>query len=120
MIDHEYGPHSAGTGDNYVGDATGPLQINPLTTEPTPEQCSSNAKLAENVYACWYPQMGGYTSRCVISLHSNGCFDAYVWHDGEFPFGPDDNKGLATEVHHCDAKQFIDFGRLVQNLGRKP
>jgi hypothetical protein len=97
---------------------------------PTPEQCSANERVADvwdrPAYACWYPQMGGYVSRCVVVLGQtvqdsdghNNCFEAFVWHDGQFPFH-DDGYGCTTSpanIHHCAPSQFIDFGKLVLKL----
>lgn len=84
--------------------------------EPTPEQCTSHERvedIGEDLsFACWYPQMGGYVGKAIINLCSTGCFDAYVWHNGEFPFdSADSNPAL---VHHCDPDQFIRFGELVK------
>jgi hypothetical protein len=92
---------------------------------PTPEQCNENAKVGENddgrgLYACWYPQMGGYGSRCVVVApyaptrpdDGPGCFEAYVWHDGEFPFSDRE----PARLHHCRAAQFVRFGTLVEGL----
>lgn len=82
---------------------------------PTCEQCEANEKVFENethsAFACWYPQMGGYISKAVIYFEKGiaGCFDAYVWHDGDFPF---DDK-YPRVLHHCEADQFIRFGREV-------
>ena len=87
-----------------------------------------------------YPQMGGYASKTTIVFETRtdrmdggpGCFDAYVWHNGEWPFQPDasprrgrvQGKCEACEhpydyvegpsvLHHCAADQFIDFGLIV-------
>lgn len=86
--------------------------------KPTGDQCQKK----EIVYhdgqpwlACWYPQMGGYTSCCLVSLDpkqgTDACFGAYVWHDGEFPFDAVD--GDPAVIHHCSAVQFIEFGLAV-------
>jgi hypothetical protein len=81
--------------------------------EPTAQQCSDKSAIAfgdEWAFACWYPQMGGYVGKCVVTGAGEGCFDAYVWHDGEFPFGdgPSPNR-----LHHCHPGQFIAFGEAV-------
>jgi hypothetical protein len=60
--------------------------------------------------------MGGYVGKCVVVIEDpsgeyNSCFDAYVWHDSEFPFGDQDREPVC--LHHCDAEQFIRFGELV-------
>ncbi len=84
---------------------------------PTDEQCSVNASLewdGHEGFAAWYPQMGGYGSKCLIIPLGGGCFDVFVWHDGEFPFGEEDDvRGPVRRLHHCDAAQFIRFGTLV-------
>jgi hypothetical protein len=91
-------------------------------TEPTSEQCSHRDEVeipwgdkTTKAYACWYPQMGGYGARClVVPLDSGGCFDAYVWHDGEFPFSE-----VGTDpavLHHCDPAQFVEFGQWAATL----
>lgn len=91
---------------------------------PTSEQCSNLEKVFENEhsvgYAVWYPQMGGYVGKAIVTFSKSengigGCFDALVWHDGDFPF--DDQ--YPKELHHCDPDQFIDFGKAVLNMQRK-
>lgn len=96
--------------------------------EPTGDQCDRHEVIewgdesTHNAgFACWYPQMGGYASRCVILPHGNGCLDAYIWHDGEFPFrsvDPEMHDGvrLPAVLHHCDAEQFIRFGQEVSKM----
>ncbi len=86
---------------------------------PTSEQCSANARLPDwngmHVYAAWYPQMGGYVGRAVVRFHPDDgstCFDALVWHNGEFPFDDENPR----ELHHCCAKQFVDFGKTVLKM----
>lgn len=103
---------------------------------PTPEQCSSNAQVPlsephrpdHRGYACWYPQMGGYTGRCVVVLEDpqsgadHACFEAIVWHDGQFPFEDEDRWGdhlPPAHLHHCNAQQFINFGELVKRLAER-
>lgn len=92
--------------------------------EPTSEQCSANEILFEDdqqvMFACWYPQMGGYGGRCIITATkqpspSNNCFDALIWHDGEFPF----SDRSPIELHHCGAEQFIEFGETVARLSAR-
>ena len=77
-------------------------------------------------FACWYPQMGGYVGKAVVVMQtpppikvgspedesSDYCFDAYVWHDGEFPFSETDDRN-PVRIHHCMPSQFIDFGEFV-------
>lgn len=84
--------------------------------QPTSDECSENATWTDghmNCMALWYPQMGGYVGKCVITYHKGeGCFDAYVWHDGEFAF---DNRSPAV-LHHCDPDQFIKFGQTIKSI----
>lgn len=89
---------------------------------PTRDQCNNNDVVFEDedgIYrACWYPQIGGYTGKAVIGFPTgveNPCFDVWLWHDGEFPFGPEESP---FEYHHCDPQQFIDFGKFVQQAIR--
>ncbi len=94
--------------------------------EPTPEQCSTGAKLDDfdgcAAYACWYPQMGGYVGKCVVVIPPDDqgdydrCFDAYVWHDGAFPFSKDDPDRSPVRLHHCVPSQFVRFGEFVVRL----
>ena len=93
--------------------------------EPTPEQCSSGARVedwnGQPTYACWYPQMGGYVGKCVVAFSPGGdntgtydyCFEAWVWHDGEFPFSEGEWRGPVKELHHCMPSQFVAFGNFV-------
>lgn len=82
---------------------------------PSYDQCDANERLPDfqgcRAYACYYPQMGGYIGRCVVVLVAGGCFEAYVWHDGDFPFLEDD--GPPVNLHHCCAEQFVEFGKFV-------
>ncbi len=96
---------------------------NETPPEPTSEQCSANAIVAEDEHtiamACWYPQMGGYVGRSVARMHkdSDSCFDVYVWHNGEFPFSDGDPNGQTPiRLHHCDPAQFVAFGEALQSL----
>jgi hypothetical protein len=110
---------------------------------PTSEQCTANAPLkwgnGRRGFATWrYPQMGGYGARSVVEFLATTvapkeglanapgipdfCFDVWIWHDGEFPFDPDDvdNRGRRpTCLHHCNAEQFITFGQLVEAKGEE-
>lgn len=85
--------------------------------EPTSEQCDAKARLGYCIYACWYPQMGGYVSHCVVMINpeESGCFEAWVWHDGEFPFTDEYGGKTVGHIHHCDAQHFIDFGNFVRS-----
>lgn len=94
-------------------------------SEPTGEQCSAEERLPDfngrPAFACWHPQMGGYVSKAVVVLEgddrSGGCFGAYVWHDGQFPFSDDCDHGRSPAyIHHCMASQFVEFGHAVQRM----
>lgn len=94
--------------------------------EPTTAECTARAEvqLTDEFrgWACWYPTMGGYTSRCVV-VKDAGCVDAYVWHDGEFPFSGPDHYGDVrppTRLHHCSGDAFVGFGEFVAELQEKP
>lgn len=96
--------------------------------DPTHEQCSSHAEIVlpdgRTGWAAWYPQMGGYASHCVV-VPGAGCFDIYVWHDGDFPFGDDATNGWGdprgpAELHHCSAEQFVGFGEFLASLPDQP
>lgn len=94
-----------------------------IPDEPTSEQCESKERLADfcgvEAYACWYPQMGGYVGKAVVLIsdpasedgEADRCFEAYVWHDGEFPFKDADRNPV--HIHHCMPSQFIDFGQFI-------
>jgi hypothetical protein len=90
--------------------------------EPTHEECAARAevRLTDDLTgrAAYYPQMGGYVSRCVVVM-DHGCVDVYVWHNGDFPFSGHDSWGEAQSpavLHHCDGGQFIRFGEFVADL----
>ncbi len=80
-------------------------------SEPTSEQCNANEQVPNPyggqapAYAVWWPQMGGYSSRAVIT--ATDCPEAFVWHDGQFPF--DGDKRNPVELHLCDADQWIEL-----------
>lgn len=88
-----------------------------VINEPTSDQCSAHTKLGDGIYACWYPQMGGYVSHAIVMINDekDGCFEAYVWHDGEFPFNDEAAGDRVKHIHHCEAQQFIDFGNFVKS-----
>lgn len=97
--------------------------------EPSSDECYKNTQVYETEnqvgYAIWYPQMGGYSSHAVVVMYKHGtdgpvednCFDAYIWHDGNFPFSdsPDKDK-MPASLHHCSPNQFIKFGNTVLKL----
>lgn len=88
---------------------------------PTSEECTANA-IVDGRMAIWYPQMGGYVGKAWIEGNGDpepgGCFKAYVWHDGEFPF---DKDRVPARLHHCMTKQFIRFGQKVEGfIGKDP
>jgi len=94
---------------------------------PTSTECSEHSAVYETEnaigYAIWYPQMGGYVGKAVAVMdkgwqsfpngsQQGGCIDVYVWHDGEFPF----EEGSPRVIHHCDPRQFIEFGQKLAEL----
>jgi len=90
--------------------------------KPTAEECTANAPILCDhgpAFAAWYPQMGGYRGLCVVVSDQNAgegelpCFDVYVWHDGEFPFGYQDDSKQPVRLHHCNPEQFVNFGKAV-------
>lgn len=88
--------------------------------EPSSEECSTNKPVYEDqeriVIACWYPQMGGYVGKCLVDIwksRSNECFEAYVWHDGEWPFSEEERGRSPAKIHHCMAEQFVNFGTMI-------
>lgn len=98
-------------------------------TEPTVKQCDDKDQVFEDEqcvgYACWYPQMGGYSGKTIAffnkKIKSSGkimrtadCVDVVVWHDGEFPFSSSECE--PTSLHHCDPVQFIEFGRFMEKI----
>lgn len=104
---------------------------NTVPKEPTSDECNIHARVKDQwgrpAYAIWYPQMGGYSSKCVVVLEPlkkeetnlpGGCFEAFVWHDGEFPFDESDDIPPA-HIHHCDAEQFIEFGKAIMQLEKR-
>jgi hypothetical protein len=91
--------------------------------EPTADECTALVEVGlgdgRTGYACWYPQMGGYVGKCVVVPDEDGHFDAYVWHNGEFPFSGESRTFVGQNpatVHHCDPGQFIRFGEFVQSV----
>ncbi len=86
--------------------------------EPTAQECTDHAQVGEGV-AAWYPQMGGYTGKAVVVPvgDGSGCCDVHVWHDGGFPFG-DGEKPVS--LHHCNGRQFIEFGMFLAGLAAVP
>lgn len=48
-------------------------------------------------------------------VHRRRGFEAFVWHDGEFPFSEAGRS--PTHLHHCGAEQFITFGQFVRSIG---
>lgn len=89
--------------------------------KPTADDCSNNAVFEWGAHRCmaiWYPQMGGYVGKAVVVGEADGgCFEAYVWHDGQFPFSDDPRYHGGTlppvKIHHCMAGQFVEFGEAV-------
>lgn len=93
--------------------------------EPTAEDCTAHTRFEWNGRQCmaiWYPQMGGYSGKAVVSVDPVGCFDTWVWHDGEFPFSDDGYEfgGRVNDgpnyLHHCDPTQFVSFGEALNAM----
>lgn len=84
---------------------------------PTAEQCITGERLGDGMFACWYPQMGGYVSKCIVMINDehSGCFEAYIWHNGDFPISDDCSTDSISHIHHCEADQFIKFGNFIKN-----
>lgn len=105
-----------------------------LPLEPSPEECSSRAKIFENEnrvgFATWYPQMGGYRGKAVVIFEKGwtedkngtrrgGCMDVLVWHDGEFPFRGESDPRPPVSLHHCDPSQFVQFGEWMGRVNEE-
>lgn len=92
--------------------------------EPTDEQIREHATTkweGQTLHAARYPQMGGYVGRCWVAPNGNGgCFDVWIWHDGEFPFDGARSGAAPAFLHHCDPEQFIRFGQWVASLEGQP
>jgi hypothetical protein len=92
--------------------------------QPTSEECTAHAHLGDGWYAIWYPQMGGYVATAAIKdLENDGCFNAFIWHDGQFPFDEPDlieehpsRRKNPAFLHHCSSEQFIQFGEEVRRI----
>lgn len=98
--------------------------------EPTTDQCSAHEVITlpdgQQAVAGWYPQMGGYSGRCLIvpDLESPGSVDVYVWHNGDFPFKgydadeyfPGEPVRSPSRLHHCDPDQFVGFGKFCEHV----
>jgi hypothetical protein len=87
--------------------------------KPTAEQVNAHASITfegRTLHAACYPQMGGYGGYCWIGKDGSGCFDVWIWHDGEFPFGGHPGDRGPIELHHCAAEQFVEFGTWVMGL----
>ena len=77
--------------------------------------------------ATWYPQIGGYTGKCWVSLDTDQlskdendkddrCFTCLIWHDGSFPFAEEGHSPV--RLHHCSPSQFVRFGTEVKAAQR--
>ena len=105
--------------------------------EPSLEDCNRNSKVFDSEdqvgFACWYPQMGGYSAKAVAFFTKpwggyedeseySGCVDVFIWHDGEFPFTGEDSQSSVrapVALHHCDIRDFVVFGEKLSRLGKK-
>ena len=110
-----------------LGQDLAAMSTTPYTpAEPSSSDCENNTRRVVSggwIELCaWYPQMGGYCGKCVVRFHpeeldvnEEPCFDVWVWHDGEFPFGEDEYPGkVPARLHHCSAEQFRDFADVVE------
>lgn len=93
-------------------------------SEPTGDQCSDRARVGENLWAFWWPQMGGYHAKAVVRSEPDGCCqDVWVWHNGEFPFSdehPDPDRGeprrSPARLHIGDPEDWEEMGRFLGGL----
>jgi len=80
--------------------------------QPSEQEASAEVVTVESGVVtprAWHPQIGGYTSRCVVRLaRGTMCFDVYNWHDGEFA-----SNTVVDEKHYCDASQWLRFATLI-------
>jgi hypothetical protein len=91
--------------------------------EPTTDQCSEQAAITLDdgrpAQAFWYPSMGGYVAKAIVTTDDTGCIEVYVWHDGAFPFSddspiwPGEQPRSPARLHHCSGDDFIRFGQLL-------
>lgn len=101
------------------------MDFSALINIPTSDECCLKQLVFENDivegYACWYPQMGGYVAKAIAIFdkdsNEDGCVDVLIWHNGEFPFGNDEQP---RRLHHCLGEQFITFGKFLKSRGRVP
>lgn len=91
---------------------------------PTSEECATHAAYERTDWGTWHalwsPQFGGYVARCAVFVFdedkdhpSNSCLEIALWHDGEFPTGPD---SAPVELHVCDPDQIVRFGETVKKM----
>lgn len=84
---------------------------------PTTDQIDTGAVLTlpdgRKAKACRYPSMGGYAGAC-WAIQDGDCFELHVWHDGDFAFN--ENGGSPRILHHCSARQFIEFGTMLDEF----
>ncbi len=93
------------------------FDMHPPTTDAIAAHTEIPTDPSEYAFACWHPQWGGYSGKCVVYFDrltndgddGNGCFAATNWHDGVFP--SDDAE--PTTYHYCNASQLIRFGVLI-------
>lgn len=62
----------------------------------------------------WTPQIGGYVAAARVEVHESDdpdpCFDALVFHDGEFP------SDVPLELHACGALQWVRFAARLAKV----
>jgi hypothetical protein len=86
--------------------------VNDTPAEPTPAQCSAKERVSipgrpnTRAHAVWWPQMGGYVAQAVLT--AGECPEAWVWHNGAFPFSSDGKPGHSpAHLSMSDADQWI-------------
>jgi hypothetical protein len=89
--------------------------------EPTPEECTTGARIGDHGQAFWWPQMGGYAARAVaVAWPDDCCLDVWVWHDGQFPFGGTcqscGDARSPVRVHMDDGDGWIRLGEFLNSL----
>ena len=100
--------------------------VNRKIVEPTYEEVNKKAIRilpdGSKEYCMWFPQLGGYHAKMVILVMPTeeeyaNCIDAYVWHNGDFPFSEEPGYPVnPRELHICDAEQWIDFGKELYKI----
>lgn len=105
-------PEGDFTGNGNLADDIAQGEESSSMKMPTSEQCGKN--LTETIegkelIAFWHPQWGGYHGKAWLHRHEEGCFDVYVWHDGDFPY---EDKG-PEKYHYCNSLQLRQMADLA-------